>query len=76
MHARTSFALIKVNDLPIDPIRPVSVQVQIVTLLGSLERREDNGILLHSMQQVTKHVLAPLAKSVRKLEGMEVCINE
>jgi hypothetical protein len=68
---KSSFVLIKNRDLPIDIGCPIPPQVQAVSLLfesqisdNSIEARQN--LYLHNMHQVTRHLLTPLARSIKQ----------
>lgn len=65
-----SFAVIKVSEVPLEISKPIASQVQVISVNGGhhhagSKAEEGNHGVLHSMQQVTKHMLNPLAKVIR-----------
>lgn len=71
-----SFALIKAGDLPLFANRAIASQVQVITLghgqPSSTKSEESRHGALYSMQQVTKHMLNPLAKVIRNTQEHQV----
>ncbi len=67
---RSSFAVLKVRDLPLDASRPIPLQIQVMSLLVDVGTEDNNeesrrAIYLQNMHQITRHLLAPLAISIR-----------
>lgn len=68
---KSSFILIKVRNLPLEPSRSIPQQLQLVSLLlsdASTSEDSRQSTYLHNMQQVTRYLFTPMTKTLASIE--------
>lgn len=71
--ASPCIAFVKVNDTPLEPLRPIGSQLQALTLSLGGDNNGEDGVrsFFTQLQQLTKHLYAPVVRAAG--QTIQVC---